>query len=53
MKLSYFHDVSLFFQNVKFCSRKIPLLLDVRLSHVLRDSGLLPIEKHEYELFIV
>ena len=40
MTLSYFPDVLpyYFFQNVKFCSRKIPLLLYVRLCHVLHDS---------------
>ena len=42
MTLSYFPDVLLFFQNVKFCSRKIPLFLNVRLCHVLHDSGLGP-----------
>ena len=42
MTLSYFPDVLLFFQNVKFYSRKIPLFLFVRLCHVLRDSGLGP-----------
>ena len=32
MTLSYFPDVLLlFFQNVKFCSRKIPLFLYVQL----------------------
>ena len=37
MTLSYFPDVLpyYFFQNVKFCSRKIPLFLYVRLCHVL------------------
>ena len=40
MTLSYFPDVLpyYFFQNVKFCSRKIPLFLYVRLCHVLHDS---------------
>ena len=55
MKLSYVLDVLLLFQNVKFCSRKIPLFLDVRpccVIDVLRDSGLFPNEKYEYELFI-
>ena len=52
MKLLYFLDVLLFFQNVKFCSRRIPVFLDVRLCHVPRDSGLLPNEKYEYKLFI-
>ena len=52
MKLSYFLDVLLFFQNMKFCSLKIHLFLDVRLCHVLRDSGLLPSKKYEYQLFI-
>ena len=47
-----FLDVLLFYQNVMFCSRKIPLFLDMRMCHVLRDSGLLPNEKYEYELFI-
>ena len=44
MTLSYFPDVLpyYFFQNVKFCSRKIPLFLYVRLCHVLHDSGLGP-----------
>ena len=52
MKLLYFLDVLLFFQNVKFCSRRIPVFLDVRLCHVPRDSGLLSTEKYEYKLFI-
>ena len=39
MKLLYFLDVLLFFQNVKFCSRGIPVFLDVRLCHVPRDSN--------------
>ena len=42
MMLSYFPDVLLFFQNVKFCSRKIPLFLYMRLCPVLYDSGLGP-----------
>ena len=50
MTLSYFLDVLLFFQNVKFCSRKIPLFHDVRLCHVLHDYSLLPSEKYKYEL---
>ena len=52
MKLSYFLDVLLFFRNVKFFSRKIPLFLGVQLCHILCDSGLLPSEKYEYELII-
>ena len=52
MKLLYFLYVLLFFQNVKFCSRMIPVFLYVRLWHVSRDSGLLPNEKYEYKLFI-
>ena len=52
MTLLYFLDVLLFFQNVKFCSRGIPVFLDVRLCHEPRDSGLLPTEKYEYKLFI-
>ena len=52
MKLLYFLDVLLFFQNVKFGSRRIPVFLDVRLCHVPRDCGLLPNEKYEYKLFI-
>ena len=52
MKILYFLDVLLFFQNVKFCSRRIPVFLDVRLCHVPGDSGLLPTEKYEYKLFI-
>ena len=47
-----FLDVLLFFQNVKFCSRTIPVFLYVQLCHVPRDSGLLPNEKYEYKLFI-
>ena len=42
MMLSYFPDVLSFFQNVKFCSRKIFLFLYVRLCPVLHDSGLGP-----------
>ena len=38
MKLLYFLDVLLFFQNVKFCSRRIPVFLDVRLCHVPMES---------------
>ena len=34
MKLLYFLNVLLFFQNVKFCSRTIPVFLYVRLFHV-------------------
>ena len=42
MMLSYFPDVLLFFQNVKFCSRKIPLFFYVGLCPVVHDSGLGP-----------
>ena len=42
--LPFFYH-TLFFQNVKFCSRTIPVFLYVRLCHVPRDSGLLPNEK--------
>ena len=51
-QLSNPSDLPCFFQNVKFCSREIPVFLDVRLCHVGRDSGLLPNEKYEYKLFI-
>ena len=52
MKLSYFLDELLFFQNLMFSSRKIHLFLGVRLCHVPGDSELLPNGKYEYELFI-